>query len=165
MIYFAYGSNMLTARLRARTPGARPLGTARLPGHSLRFHKRGMDGSGKCDAFFTGDANDVVLGVVYAVPLAELPVLDAAEGLGRGYRHATVSVEMPTGTQIALTYVAMPGFTADDLPPFGWYRELVRAGAAEHGLSPGYVAAFIDAVAAIPDPDAGRDRLERLALR
>lgn len=51
--YFAYGSNMLTERLIARTPSARPVGTSLLPGHRLTFHKRGRDGSGKCDAFET----------------------------------------------------------------------------------------------------------------
>jgi hypothetical protein len=49
--YFAYGSNMETARLRERMPSAKPLGVAKLSGHELRFHKRSKDGSGKCNAF------------------------------------------------------------------------------------------------------------------
>lgn len=51
ILYFAYGSNMSSARLRARVPSCRPIGIAFLPGHELRFHKRSKDGSGKCDAF------------------------------------------------------------------------------------------------------------------
>lgn len=47
---FAYGSNMLTDRLRERVPSARPVAVARLAGHSLRWHKVSIDGSGKCDA-------------------------------------------------------------------------------------------------------------------
>lgn len=46
---FACGSNMLTARLRERVSSARPVGTACLPGFSLRWHKVSVDGSGKCD--------------------------------------------------------------------------------------------------------------------
>lgn len=46
---FAYGSNMLTARLRERVSSARPVGTACLPGFSLRWHKVSVDRSGKCD--------------------------------------------------------------------------------------------------------------------
>jgi gamma-glutamylcyclotransferase len=46
---FAYGSNMLSARLRERVPSARPAGTACLPGFSLRWHKVSVDGSGKCN--------------------------------------------------------------------------------------------------------------------
>ena len=55
MLYFAYGSNMLTARLRERMPSCKPLGIAKLPGHALRFHKRSKDQSGKCNAFATDD--------------------------------------------------------------------------------------------------------------
>ena len=56
--YFAYGSNCNQAIMEkkgviARTPSARPVGTSLLPGHRLTFHKRGRDGSGKCDAFET----------------------------------------------------------------------------------------------------------------
>jgi hypothetical protein len=46
-VYFAYGSNMLTARLRERCPSARPLGLAAAPGYGVAFNKQGMDGSGK----------------------------------------------------------------------------------------------------------------------
>jgi hypothetical protein len=50
-VYFAYGSNMSTARLRQRMPSCKPLGTAVLSEHKLRFHKRSTDQSGKCNAF------------------------------------------------------------------------------------------------------------------
>ncbi len=49
--YFAYGSNMLTARLHERVPSATPIGIGQLEGHALRWDKRSWrDGSGKCDA-------------------------------------------------------------------------------------------------------------------
>lgn len=48
MRYFAYGSNLCVRRLRRRVPSARALGPARLDGWTLRWHKRGEDGSGKC---------------------------------------------------------------------------------------------------------------------
>ena len=50
LLYFAYGSNLHPERLRERVPSAESLGVARLEAHVLRFHKRGRDGSGKCDA-------------------------------------------------------------------------------------------------------------------
>ena len=49
LLYFAYGSNMSSVRLRARVNSAQPLGVARLPGHRLRWHMHSLDGSGKCD--------------------------------------------------------------------------------------------------------------------
>ncbi len=57
VVYLAYGSNMSTARLRKRMPSCKPLGIATLPGHALRFHKRSMDKSGKCNAFASGNDN------------------------------------------------------------------------------------------------------------
>ena len=64
-LYFAYGSNLHPARLAARTPSCHALGRAVLARHVLRFHKRGRDGSAKCDAWFTGDPTDRLYGVVY----------------------------------------------------------------------------------------------------
>ena len=48
MLYFAYGSNMCTGRLRQRVPSAAPVRIAKLLNRSLRFHKRSDDRSGKC---------------------------------------------------------------------------------------------------------------------
>ena len=81
-LYFAYGSNMATERLRARVPSARLMGSAVLAGHALRFHKPGSnDGSAKCDAACTGDAADTVFGALYSIDTTELVLLDKFEGL------------------------------------------------------------------------------------
>ena len=50
---FAYGSNMLSARMRSpeRVPSARPMGVGYITGHRMTFNKVSWkDGSGKCDA-------------------------------------------------------------------------------------------------------------------
>ena len=46
-IYYAYGSNMSSARLVERVPGARTLGPAQLEQWRLLCTKPGADGSGK----------------------------------------------------------------------------------------------------------------------
>ena len=51
MHVFAYVSYMSVARLRMWAPSAMKVGLFWLASHDLRFHKRGADGSGKCDAF------------------------------------------------------------------------------------------------------------------
>src|SRR5690625_3381642 len=79
MYYFAYGSNMLTARLARRVPQLVPVGPAWLPGHGLSFDLRGGDGSGKCNVALTA-ADDRVYGVLYELDASRLQRLHAAEG-------------------------------------------------------------------------------------
>ena len=89
-LYFAYGSNMARERMKARVPSAQFLFVASLPGYTLKFHKPGkIDGTGKCDAAFTGKSNDRVLGALYSIRTSQLPELDRIEGLGHGYARKT----------------------------------------------------------------------------
>lgn len=159
MLYFAYGSNMSTARLRARVPSAEVRGRARLPGHALRFHKASeADGSAKCDACATGVPADAVLGVVFRIDPAERRHLDRAEGLGVGYAVKEVEVHLAAGGNVAaFTYYAVA--IDPTLRPFHWYKEHVLRGAAEHAL-PGPYRAAIEAVASIADPQPYRHRTE-----
>jgi hypothetical protein len=92
VIYFAYGSDMLTPRLRHRAPSSVLLSTASLPQHRLHFHKRSKDGSGKCNAFRTGNASDAVYGALFEIPQEEKRKLDRTEGLGSGYHEQSVQV-------------------------------------------------------------------------
>ena len=144
---FAYGSNMLTRRLRERTPSARVIGTATLAGHDLRWHKVSKDGSAKCDIVTA--AGGCVHGVVYEIDAAEKAALDHAEGIGLGYRELIVEVDAAPGPLRAWTYRAT---NIDHLAlPYTWYKALVVAGAREHGLPQAYVDALA-AVATKPDP-------------
>ncbi|GAA6142420.1 gamma-glutamylcyclotransferase family protein [Hydrogenophaga sp. 5NK40-0174] len=154
VLYFAYGSNMLVQRLRERTPSAQVIGRATLRGHELAWHKRGQDGSGKCDLVRSADPDAQAQGVLYALDGAERPLLDKAEGLGHGYDAAQLTVQTLDGmAHRALMYVA----TDIDarLAPYDWYKALVLAGAIQHGL-PAKVLRAMDAVASHADPDALR---------
>lgn len=163
-MYFAYGSNMATARLRRRMPSCEPLGMATLPGYALRFHKRSSDKSGKCNALAGGN-DDGVMGVLFSFDPAELAKLDEAEGVGAGYERAMVTVIDDKGRRLeVLTYLATPGYIDDGLKPYGWYKDFVVAGAREHGLPPEYVDGHIQPVEAIDDPDKTRDRKQRATL-
>lgn len=134
---FAYGSNLSTRRLRARTPSARPHCVARLAGHTLRFHKRGADGSGKADAFHTGRTDDEVWGAVYSMRAAELRTLDAIEG---GYDALELKVITPVGLVVpARVYRATASTIDATLRPFRWYLAHVRRGARRHGLPAAYI--------------------------
>ncbi len=76
---------MLSRRLRARVPSAKPVATGFASDHRLTFDKVSVDGSGKCDAEKTGIPKDRVYGVVYEIDTADKPTLDRVEGLGNGY--------------------------------------------------------------------------------
>lgn len=155
-LYFAYGSNLHPIRLAERVPSCRPLGAAHLHGHRLRFHKRGQDGSGKCNAFRTGQANDIVIGMVYEIDAEEKRDLDKAEGVGRGYDEKTFSLRINGSEKRAYTYVAPPQYIDYRLFPFSWYQELVLNGARYHDFPAIYVAA-IAAQTVIPDPEKARE--------
>ena len=137
-LYFAYGSNMSSERLRGRTPSASARGRGRLPGHGLRWHKRGRDASGKCD-IVPADPPEVVWGVLFEVAWTEKPALDAAEGLGTGYFEKEGCIVTDGGEHRALTYHASPDHIDPALRPRDWYKDHVVSGAREHGLPAGYI--------------------------
>lgn len=159
LFYFAYGSNMSPPRLQARVPSARPLGMMRLEGHRLCFHKHSQrDGSAKCDAWHTGEPDDMVYGMLYRMAAVERPLLDHYEGLGHGYEIKDVSLISAEGEAVdAFLYYATdikPG-----LQPYHWYKEHVVRGARYAGLPAAYLAA-IAAIAACPDPEPLRHQRE-----
>lgn len=138
MLYFAYGSNLSSVRLRVRVPSAELVCIGRLPQHRLLFHKVGRDGSAKCDALYTGFPADCVLGAVYRIRPGHKQMLDRAEGLGNGYETKRITVIVPPGERLeAFTYYATN--IAARLKPFPWYLEHVLRGAQEHGFPEEYI--------------------------
>lgn len=161
MLYFAYGSNMCTGRLRGRVPSASPLFRAQLVGHSFRFHKRSKDGSAKADAYKTNNLADTVWGVVFEIAPAEKPNLDRAEGLNQGYIDKTVGVVDETAeTHQVLIYVADPSAIDASLRPYSWYKRFVVEGARQHELPVEYVQ-FVERFDDIDDPDQNRETSKR----
>jgi len=160
-LYFAYGSNMLTARLRARTPGARPVATGYVTARRLAFHKLSIDGSGKCDLAVAADDASRAYGVLYVLDPGEVPALDCAEGVGHGYRKDAISIVTSAGVVPAMTYLA--DRTQRGLRPYGWYKAFVVHGAVEHGLPEPYVAS-LRATDALVDPDVARRARNRAIL-
>ena len=158
--YFAYGSNMCPARLGSRVT-ARILGVAILPMHSLRWHKHSRDGSGKCDAFFSGNSTDELLGVVYELADDQKTELDRIEGLGKGYVDKKVEVHLNgVGKRQAVLYAATADSIDPEAIPYDWYKEHVLCGARDHRLRQDYVDR-IRAIPSKPDLDAKRASRER----
>ncbi len=161
-VYFAYGSNMHSRRLRAseRAPSAVTIGIGFVQGRRLTFDKVSQDGSGKCDIEFTNNPNDRAYGVLFKILSAEKPKLDKAEGVGNGYKEQNIRVVTSNGESVAITYVAT---TKDPtLRPYHWYKALVVAGAVEHGLPNAYVE-WLRTFESQADPNTKR-RAENEAL-
>jgi gamma-glutamylcyclotransferase len=161
LTYFAYGSNLHPTRLGERLPGARLLTLGQLRGHRLRFHKRGRDGSGKCDCHHTGEGQDTVLGVLYRISRTHKATLDRIEGIG--YHSVRIRVVAGGTTATAYTYVARPGHVDTQLRPYAWYRDLVVRGAEHHGFPRDYIH-MIAATHVIQDPDPLRRALHAALL-
>ncbi|HVR28213.1 MAG TPA: gamma-glutamylcyclotransferase family protein [Thermoanaerobaculia bacterium] len=145
-LYFAYGSNLSSARmaLPGRAPLASPVGTAALAGYTLRWCKRGADGSGKCTLVKTGSPADGVWGVVWEVAAEDVARLDVVEG--PGYERLELQVTTANQRLDVFTYVARSSHVDPSLEPAEWYRALVLAGAREHGLPAAWIA-FLESAA------------------
>ncbi len=164
MHYFSYGSNMSARRLRSRISSVCKIGVGVLAGHQLKFHKvSARDGSAKCDAFDTGDAEHLVFGVVFDISAPDRALLDHYEGLHYGYEARDILVRLEDGTSVvAFTYCATRIDPA--LRPFDWYLEHVLIGAREHGFAQSYIQQ-IERIECITDPDAARCARERAIYR
>lgn len=125
MKYFAYGSNMHIERLKERVTSFDYICIGILRKATLRFHKKSRDGSGKCNAFYTGNEKDKIHGVIFEVPHIEKRKLDRAEGLGLGYNEQNVKIVSEFGLFSAFTYIADKAAIDDSLRPYLWYRQFV----------------------------------------
>ena len=87
-LYFAYGSNMSRAPMRARCPSARDVGTATLAGHRLIVTSDGY-------ASVVPEPGGTVHGLVWRLAPRDLAALNAYESLDTGlYRIATLPVRL-----------------------------------------------------------------------
>ena len=156
--YFACGSNLSSPRLLQRLPAACIHCIATLPGHRLRWHKKGHDRSGKCAIDPTNVHGDQVYGVIYRMTIDERHLLDRIEGHGLGYQRREVEVLTLAGNSLEVfTYYATDIDNARQ--PFHWYKEHVLRGALEHGFPEHYVEQ-IRATDSIDDHDTRRHERE-----
>lgn len=126
-LYFAYGSNLCTARLRELAPSARVRGTAHAPDFALRLDKRGVDGTAKANLHPA--PGGVVWGAVYALDPADWARLDAGE---RDY--ARIEIEIVQGDQRGIAQTYRSEHLIEDAVAAAWYKRLIVEGARAHAL-------------------------------
>jgi gamma-glutamylcyclotransferase len=147
--YFAYGSNLSSARLKRRVPSARVVCAATLADHRLSLGKAGRDGSGKATLVRASGA--LCWGVVYTLAEIEWSLLDACEP---GYTRAQQVVTTVTRETLAVqTYVAPE--TARDPVATASYLGFILEGAREHRLPAAWIAQLAT-LPVRPDPAALR---------
>jgi len=139
--YFAYGSNMSSAQMAERCPGAVSLGAACLEGFTLAFD-RWSDRRGGYVADVVPARHELVWGVLWKVTSQHLESLDHHEGVAAGaYRRESVRVAMSAQSPRkwdAVTYrVCQP--VTPGAPPAA-YLAVMLEGAREHALPAAYVA-------------------------
>lgn len=132
-LYFAYGSNLLAARMRGRVPSAVPRGAARLDGFRLTLDKRGADGSGKANLIAAPRGR--VFGAVYEVDVLHWPRLDAFEP---GYERFDAAVDLAGACVSVQAYRST--LVTDEPVAHAWYKRLLVDGARQHGLPPEWIA-------------------------
>jgi len=136
--YFAYGSCMSPEDLARDVEEFELIGPALVRGYRLGFTRYSrMRRGGVAD--LVPDENSVVEGVLYRLPVEQLPALDEREGAPEHYRREHVRVETPDGKVYddVLTYVVVDK-AAEEIPPHADYVQTILRG-AEAYLSRPYV--------------------------
>jgi gamma-glutamylcyclotransferase (GGCT)/AIG2-like uncharacterized protein YtfP len=150
-LYFAYGSNMSRAPMRARCPSAREVGTATLAGHRLIVTSDGY-------ASVVPEAGGTVHGLLWRLAPRDVAALNAYESLDTGlYRIVTLPVRLahvpakwrpvrrpghaPMRTRQVSAMVYLARSATPGLPRPG-YLEPVLAAARELDFPPAYIEAL-----------------------
>jgi gamma-glutamylcyclotransferase len=137
--YFAYGSNLLSEQMVARTgpirTGDERSRIARLPNYRLVFNVLGDDG---CTYANIARRGDDVLGVIYRCGEEELKKLDYYEH--EYERQFVVVIDVRAAIELqAVVYVARPESVTDDGRPSADYLQRILTGARAHGLPQEYI--------------------------
>ena len=137
-VYFAYGSNMSSARLLARVGSAVSLGAVYVGDWRLAFNKPGRDGTGKAN--LVPCAGSLAWGVLWRLAEPDWTALDRFEP---GYQRASFRLERAGGESIAAdAYLFDCAADAPTIAPSSEYVACLLDGAHEHGLPPEYIEAI-----------------------
>ena len=165
-LYFAYGSNLNGARLRASCPSARLEGTARLAGWRLAFTRRSeRQGGGVADILPAPGGE--VLGAVWRIPRAGRDALDRQEGVRLdppAYRPIEVAVTTPAGGALRCLAYRVAAPQPRHVPPPAAYLGAMLRGARDAGLG-GAWAARIAAAARGEGAACGMGQVRSNSLR
>ena len=149
--YFAYGSNMNTARVTKRQMPFSGFEAGVLEGYRLVFNKRSTIYPGTASANIEVADNDRVEGLLYALEDDRgIESMDPFEGYPVRYDRSLVSIQTAQATVQSWVYIANQAYLAPGLKPASWYLNHLLAG--ERHLSRPYFER-LSAVVCLPDSD------------
>ena len=132
-LHFAYGSNMSVRDMRARCPGATPLGTSTLAGWRFFINPDGYGSIGP-------RAGGIVHGVVWRMGTRDIAAINAYENVAGGlYVRRMLPVLREGGRETVLVYIARR--CGEGVPRPG-YIELVVEAARDWKLPERYSASL-----------------------
>jgi len=149
--YFAYGSNMNTARVKKRQMPFSGFEAGMLEGYRLVFNKRSTIYPGAASANIEISDNDNVEGLLYALEDDRgIEAMDPFEGYPVRYDRTLVSVQTSQAIVQSWVYIANQAYLAAGLRPASWYLNHLLAG--ERYLSRPYFER-LSSVVCLPDSD------------
>ncbi|XP_075413678.1 gamma-glutamylcyclotransferase isoform X1 [Tenrec ecaudatus] len=139
-LYFAYGSNLLTARIHLQNPSATFCCVARLQDFKLDFGnpqgKQSPTWHGGIATIFQSPG-DEVWGVIWKMNKSNLISLDKQEGVSSGiYVPMEVKVYTQDKKEITCRSYQMENYVS--VPPSPQYKTVICLGAKENGLPSEY---------------------------
>lgn len=138
--YFAYGSNLSSAQVARRCPGAVPFRVGVLYDYALCFPRRGCERWNLAGvASIEPRQGAITEGVLYEMTEEHFLQMDHYEDLHRDwyYRH-DVEIEVDGKYVVATTYIANPEEEGAYLPSLK-YIDVIIGGARKSGLSDAYM--------------------------
>lgn len=135
-LYYAYGSNLLTERIRINNPSAKKIAVAKLDGWRLDFNLYGKSWHGAA-ATIIPDDDSHIWGVVWELDKSDMPNLDKQE---YGYDSLTVSAYGHDGTKYECRSYVVNLPLQGDRRPSTIYKNVIIKGAVEHELPEDYIA-------------------------
>jgi hypothetical protein len=134
--YFAYGSNLDSARFLSRIRYIHSSVTANLNSYGFRYNKRSNNGTSKANIVISKD--EVVWGVCYEIDFCDFRRLH--EEYEKGYDVKDVWTETDQGSIIAKTFESASVTTASPRPE---YALVIVKGAREHNLPDDYIEKYL----------------------
>ena len=148
LLYFSYGAEMLSSRIRSRCAAPKVVATARLADHRLGFYGYSPIWDGGLETVLPAPGREV-WGVVYELSFSDADSLDTWQGVrlnGTGtYFHSPAEVTDGQGTVYAVL-VFKKDVLGEPTRPSRPYLDAIVAGACQHALPP----RAIEALQAIP---------------